>query len=249
MNQQPDKLFREKLEGYQKTAPASAWDKIEAGLEKKPGSGLWLRIAAAIVVLAVAAFVLWPNAEQQGEIQPLLAETTKPETSRQDELQPSLLQEAGELATEKNTVRPIQKKRASKKESTSATAALPEEPSPDEHSTEYILADHLVAPTEPVQQPTYTTGNATLTTAASEPVDNTTVTLIYSAEEVNEKYFNQDAYAKATSDKKKTSSLKRLLNKAYDLKNNEDPFGELRQKKNEILALNSITGKQRTETK
>jgi hypothetical protein len=42
----------------------------------------------------------------------------------------------------------------------------------------------------------------------------------------------------ATPEDKKPSTFKKLLSRAYDLKNNQDPIGELRQKKNEILALN-----------
>src|SRR5688572_18703386 len=61
MNQQPDKFFREKLEGFQKTAPSLAWERIEAGLDKKNNKGLWLKIAAALLLLAVASFVLWTN--------------------------------------------------------------------------------------------------------------------------------------------------------------------------------------------
>ena len=57
------------------------------------------------------------------------------------------------------------------------------------------------------------------------------------SEETN-KYLNENALAEATSEEKKSSTLKKLLKKANDLKNNQDPFGDLRQKKNEILALN-----------
>jgi hypothetical protein len=50
--------------------------------------------------------------------------------------------------------------------------------------------------------------------------------------------------AEATPELKKPSTLKKLLDKAYDLKHNQDAFGELRQKKNEILALNFKNEKQ-----
>jgi hypothetical protein len=63
------------------------------------------------------------------------------------------------------------------------------------------------------------------------------ITLVYSAKEVDD-YLDKNALAQATSKDKKPSTLKKLLQKANDLKNNQDPFGELRQKKNEILALN-----------
>ena len=61
MNQQPDKLFREKLEGYQKPAPASAWEKIAAAQSKKNDKWLWLKIAASIAFVAVIGYMSWPE--------------------------------------------------------------------------------------------------------------------------------------------------------------------------------------------
>jgi hypothetical protein len=49
---------------------------------------------------------------------------------------------------------------------------------------------------------------------------------------------DKKALAQATSEEKKSSTFKKLLKKANDLKSNQDPFGDLREKKNEILALN-----------
>jgi hypothetical protein len=85
--------------------------------------------------------------------------------------------------------------------------------------------------------------------AANAAKEQEGVTLIYSAEEVNEKYLNKKALAEATSDNKKPSTLRKLFDKAYDLKHNQDPFGDLRQKKNEILALNFKNEKQRSQNK
>jgi hypothetical protein len=64
------------------------------------------------------------------------------------------------------------------------------------------------------------------------------MTIVFSAEEVNEKYLDKKGMADATPESKAASSLRKLLDKAYALKHNQDPMGELRQKKNEILAFN-----------
>ena len=61
MSQQTDKLFRDKLENFQMTAPQQAWSKVESRLDKKSHVGFWLKIAAGLVLLAVAAFLLWPK--------------------------------------------------------------------------------------------------------------------------------------------------------------------------------------------
>jgi hypothetical protein len=63
------------------------------------------------------------------------------------------------------------------------------------------------------------------------------------------KYLDKKSLAQATSGEKKPSTLRKLLDKAYDLKHNQDPFGDLRQKKNEILALNFRSEKQRSQNK
>jgi hypothetical protein len=64
------------------------------------------------------------------------------------------------------------------------------------------------------------------------------VTIIFTTEEVNEKYLAKNTDAEATPTSEETSGLRKLLDKAYDLKTNRDFLGELRQKKNEILAMN-----------
>ena len=74
------------------------------------------------------------------------------------------------------------------------------------------------------------------------------ITLVYTAKDVEE-YLDKKALAEATSDHKKSSTFKKLLKKANDLTSNQDPFGELRQKKNEILALNFKNEKQRGQNK
>jgi hypothetical protein len=61
-------------------------------------------------------------------------------------------------------------------------------------------------------------------------------------------YLKKNAEGEATSGSRKTSTLKRVLQKASELKNNDqDPFGDLRQMKNEILALNFKSEKQREQ--
>ena len=78
MNQQPDKLFRERLEGFQKPAPASAWDKIETNLDKKSPAGLWWKIAASLLLFAVASYMLWPKTQTTEKSLAKKPEETKP---------------------------------------------------------------------------------------------------------------------------------------------------------------------------
>jgi len=58
MNQQPDKLFKQKLENYQRPAPVSAWSRIEAGRSKKNNKYFWLKIAASFLLFSVILYRL-----------------------------------------------------------------------------------------------------------------------------------------------------------------------------------------------
>lgn len=59
MTSPPDKLFRQGLEHYQKSAPGSAWERIESGLDRKKHKSPWFKIAATLLLLMVASFVIW----------------------------------------------------------------------------------------------------------------------------------------------------------------------------------------------
>lgn len=72
-----DRLFQDQLEGHSTPPSAGAWERIEAGLTKKPRPLAWMRWAAVIVPAAVAV-VIWTNrpvASTQGVAQ---AETIQP---------------------------------------------------------------------------------------------------------------------------------------------------------------------------
>lgn len=247
MNQQPDKLFREKLESFGKPAPVSAWSRVDAELNKKKDKGLWLKIAASLLVLAVAAVFLWTSrsAEQTtNRVAGNPVKTQEPVLKKEKTPEQSLTtipeKEEQPTASIKKAVAPIKKKRKK-------TAPLPVlETTPQEMVAEVLMEQgEKNEMTEnsmvPAEEETLIAQN--ITEEASG------VTLVYSAEEVNAKYLDKKSLAQATSGEKKPSTLRKLLDKAYDLKHNQDPFGDLRQKKNEILALNFRSEKQRSQNK
>ena len=69
MNQQPDKIFRDRLQGYEKPASPEAWKRIAGNIHKKNEKALWLKIAAAILMIAVAGVFLYSLPETTPEIQ------------------------------------------------------------------------------------------------------------------------------------------------------------------------------------
>jgi len=249
MNQQPDKLFREKLEGYQKPAPASAWEKIAAAQAKKNTKGPWLKIAASLSLLAVAGYVLWSvnsssNTQQNtitnAEKEPVTASVPQDNSSKK------------ELAENNSDLLPLAKsqpavkrkspnKKGIKSEQTQKVAII-EETNVNDQSLQ--STNSLASETEPTPNQETSIEESQVT---EKPVVQT-VTMVFTAEDVDG-YLDKKALAEATSEEKKSSTLKKLLKKANDLTNNQDPFGELRQKKNEILALNFRSEKQRGQNK
>lgn len=249
MNQQPDKIFREKLEGFHKPAPPAAWNKIEAGLQKKNNKVIWFRAAAAVSFVAVAGFLIWTSqseTEQLVAVNSTMTNEVKPAEQKTEQVIPtenatSSSEELVQYATEQ----PIAQTNADKHtEKIQQSLMQPDEvPAMNDlqSDTELLsfaseqikLNDSLstsLASTEDV--------NTIPVIAREENVSEESRVLVFSLEEVDSKYLDKEALAKATSSQKKASSFRKLLNKACDLKYNQDPFGDLRQKKNEILALN-----------
>jgi hypothetical protein len=253
MNQQPDKLFREKLEGFQKPTPANAWSRVEAGLTKKNDRTLWLKVAASFLLLAAAVALLWP----QQDVPPQLTEKNtgikgpeKNTTPRQKEV--AVVQPPAASEEKRSELPAAQPKRIKPREKKQKTTATPLQ-------EEMITTEIVTAAAEPEEEKTLTVPEVTLAeietfvaeTSVAQNAGETDggVTLVYTAEEVNEKYLDKKSLAEATSSDRKPSTLRKLLDKAYDLKHNQDPFGDLRQKKNEILALNFKSEKQRSQNK
>ncbi len=251
MNQQPDKLFRDKLQVFQKPVPSNTWTRIAEPLHKKSNRDLWFKIAASFVLLTVATFLLFPI--QHKPVHNTISE--KAISSKKEELPKSK-----EITLPSKPLQPFLEQKKN---------SLPATPGAGNKITALVKKKNII----PVQQPETNnkkvlTGlkesDPVITPDISEPENAFTlnephteqagkkgrgVTLIYSAKEVNEKYLNKNALVEATTEDKKPSTLRKLLDKAYDLKHNQVPLGDLRLKKNEILALNFKSDKQRNQNK
>ena len=248
MNQQPDKLFREKLESLQKPAPASAWDKIEKNLDNKSPKGLWWKIAASLLLLAVATYMLWPKNSHSIENSTALkkVEETKSISNPKEE---QIKKESP--APTQTSVTPIE---SSQKNN---VAKVDKQKHQTENKVEpKISMEESVANTEPQLNDVTPKTETKIESAEVAAIDKNAasvktdeyITLIVTADEAN-KYLTKNTNTQATSDVKKTSSLRKLLKKASDLTNDQRPLADLRQKKDEILALNFDSKKQRGQNK
>ncbi len=245
MNQQPDKLFREKLEGHQRPAPAGAWDKIETKLDKKSPKGLWWKIAASLLLFVVATYMLWPKTQGTEKTLAKKVEEVKPLPAvKEDQVskEPSTTNETSVVTpdpVQENNVAKVNKENQPKQKIEEPTIALEESIVPVENKL-----NEVTPITENIIVPEVVVANTEVITEKSEEY----ILLIVTAEEAN-KYLTKKPNTEATSDDKKTSSLRKLLKKASDLTNDQRPLADLRQKKDEILALNFDSKKQRGQNK
>jgi hypothetical protein len=258
MNQQPDKIFRDKLQSFQTPAPSGAWNRIEANLDKKKNKVLWLRIAATLLLLAVATYLLLPP----NSVTTSPNEIAKSNHQKKSLNTPPVVKNESKVdslivnkSVAKNDARPSSigsKKNANrtqridnaKQHSITSESNIPKETPVASIVEEKQLGPDVTEQLESVIE--NSTAEQPVIVAAAE---NKKVKIIFSAEEVDNKYLDKNAVAQATSEDKKPSTLKKIFDKAYDLKYNQDPFGDLRDKKNEILALNFRTDKQRSDKK
>ena len=239
---QPDKLFQDKLRGYERPVSGDTWHKIAVNLDKKKSDKIWLKLAASILLVALCGIGLWnlldvpskniargsekPIEEQPAKVKDPRNVETLPQTSGNAET-PDVAAGKEKFQAHKNAVTTRKKKVKSINKKENVPAALP------------VVEDHTPVPENSI---------ANSESVATVPVNNERkVTLIFNAEHVNEKFLNKNPIVQATPDEKKPSTLRKLLDKAYDLKHNQDPLGNLRQRKNEIFALNFKNDKQRSE--
>jgi hypothetical protein len=246
MNHQPDKLFREKLENHQHPAPQDAWARIEKGISKKNNIVTWLRIAASLLLLAVAFFAM-KSILKKDDVDVITYESIEPQQPTPD-VQKS--QENG-VTPESESTRlkenlKVEKNKTHSLEVKTDHSTITSKPHEAE-SIEERIPDYENTPTQDDLAGIISPLSRDEEIATTE--NKKSYKLIIEADEVNQKYLNKGSLVHATSREGNPSGIKKLLDKAQDLKNNQDPIGDLRQMKNEILALNFQENKKLEQNK
>ena len=248
MNQQPDKLFRDKLESFSRPAPASAWDKIEAGLDKKNNTGgIWWKVAASLLVLVVAGYILWSVLHNSTAPSQQLVNTDKqqpeqsipPKNTEQITAPDATPKTDTDIYIEPVT-QPVKKteSKATNKYKEEPPQTITTQPVDDAATQPQLVAETTAPPAEEVPAIAIVETPDVAATQHERLVDTQQIiSLVFSADETDN-YLNKNLSPEATDEEQKPSTFKKLLKKAQDLKNNQDPVGELRQKKHESLALN-----------
>lgn len=223
MTSQPDKLFRDKLANFQQPVPAGAWDRIESNLARPLHRRVWVRAAAGVALITAAAFLLWPSGKPGTEVAITTAEHTpvKKDTTR---LHPGKKTDPKEDSP-KQQGEPVAPPAPAK----IATLAKTEKQSPDQPSLNTAHDSVLTVPE---------TGKLMAETAQPEEKALPSTTLVYTADEVNSKFLKKKLPPEATPGNEEASGIQKLIGLAYAAKNSEAGLGDLRQKKDDILALN-----------
>lgn len=234
MTQQPDNLFRDKLEHFQLKPSADAWNRIEASLAKPSKKLLWLKIAAGLVLLSVASVILWNISAEQSQ-----SNITAHQENSKNHV-PDIATNDKSINTEHLLVEQSQISTSTEREKIKEAIAtsIPKYTKPEKQPEEFLPDTEIV--------------NAGLLLAQTDnTLDNTStsVYLVLTADEVNQKYLRQQPEPEATQEEKKSSRMQMLMSVAYNLKNGEHALGDLRQMKDEIFALNFIDEKKQQSKK
>jgi hypothetical protein len=231
MTQQPDKLFQSKLEHFSKPAPAHAWNRLEAQLDKTRYTGIWLKVAASITLLVAATIILWPTESTNLSSQLANSDSNRVKTEspkaviKQSDQIISKPEKATENVTTQESPTLVHKNNDKKVEIETGLA------------TEPSINLSIVEQENKIMEEVKTVSTETTAAIAYANDEPQSLVITYSAKEVNDKFLKKDL-DDATSLEKKPSGIQKLLTLAADIKNTESGFGELREKKNDILAFN-----------
>lgn len=249
MNQQPDKLFRDKLSGLSQPVPPAAWDRIHQGLQPPVRRVFPWKIAASILLPLATGAAIYLYWHHDTTTRPVADQGTTPAATPHVQPAPTKV----DTTTKKTapvivpTPAPAHLKTYTAHTATTApkhAASKPKQPSgvtPTPAHGGVIPVQTEIPLMADAQTPasTGTTAPAIVSTPATAVVvaRERSMTLVFNARET-EAYLDKNTLDEATEGGKDASTFKKLLQKARDLKTNQDPIGDLRLKKNEILALN-----------
>lgn len=204
-----DQLFKNKLADHRLAPPANGWTKVETRLVKKNNIQLVWRIAAVLALFGVLTAVWYGRTSDE----PTQSLTLQPETTPQ----PALAEQpTSEVVTLQKTtpVASIQKQASSK--IINAMVENPSTPGVTELVEPEISMETVVA----------------LERNSGAPIEKPIV-IEFVLEPLPDKLV---AVAEAEPADSETG-IKKILDKALDIKNGEGDFGSLRNVKNELFAL------------
>jgi hypothetical protein len=246
MKQHPDALFREKLEQHSIAVPQNAWKRIEKKIPSSYKFFIW-KVAAAILILIVSIALLLPTKKSnQLTLRSNNTMVEKQNTAKIEipETTPSIEKKEDIKSTPSSTRQIIQK------ESSATLPTLVEQQRTSFESPD-VLPEEITEGLASLGVSTQFDASSpeeieVLNSQTISSPDEINTTIVLTAAEVNTKYLLSPS-VQATSEAETTSSFRKLINKAASFKNNTSGLAALRQKKNEMLALNTEKLRNRNE--
>lgn len=269
-----DKFFKNKLEDHTMAPSENAWAKVEAGLSKKNNVVLW-RWAAAVLLTGALISIIYQSRKENN--QPVLAEKNLPAGKAGIEKEKSIAStETKKISAEPSARKVVREdtnhgeaKRVVREDTNHGDSedtnhgedadhgqakkvnqrvkTLPKEIQKDEsvavtEEQNKKLADKninqgIVAEEKMVREnKNQATPEQKVASTQQKPIKlEFTLEDLPSEEKV------------ATTNEVKSSGIKKVLQLARDMKQGEGPMSGLREKKDELLAHNFITGKERNQ--
>lgn len=221
MSNKVDKLFKDKLEGHSLQPSAQAWDKVEAHLGKKNKMVLWVRVAAAIALLGLLVFAAlnWTGSYEKTQHELVKEDDKTPKNDPVEEIKQPIAKE--EVKSQKKEVR--SQKPVVRSQENVDTQRETRNPEPGTSVPE-SKAEEPVAQIAVVEEP-----KKGITLSYTLPKKGITLTYSLPSVKKPEEALDEPLVAKKTG-------FERVLEIANEVKNG-DPLAELREAKNDILAL------------
>lgn len=231
MSNKVDKLFKEKLEEHSLQPSAQAWEKVEAHIGKKNKMVLWLRVAAAVMLLGVLTFAAlnWNNGYEAPKEQIVNQESgvgSQEEGVKKSEEKVASNNKKSEVRSQKSEAGTQHSGRSTRHLAPGTQSIKPIAEEPVEQIA--IVPEPAIIPELPAE-PTVVKATKGITLTYSLPTKKQTAPV-----------------EPMIADVKKTG-FERVIEIAKEVKNGDNPMGELRQAKDDIFALDFKKDKDKTK--
>jgi hypothetical protein len=214
-----DKLFKSKLEDHQLAPSTKAWEKLESNLSKKNRTIIWFRMAAVLALMGMltVAVLNWNSSDENSP----LTTTDQPVEGKEIEQKPPLPEKKNEELIKPGIEQTNKKKPIPTQLMTKPTENL----AASEQVTEVVKKEELID-----------TSVASLKEEAIEPFaeEKKAIVLVYSLPTLPAK---QTATTEVAQVEVEQTGIQKIWEAAKDVKNSDNPWGDLREVKNELLAL------------
>lgn len=245
MASRPDKLFHDKLADYQRQAPPGAWQRIDKGLDKSNGFSIFFKVAAAVLVIAMAGYVVWSSPSHNGESSQVLTSNIPDQPSSKNNAATSVPPEVFEKPEAPDIV-------ASPSVNNETVAASYSLVARNKNSKRALESEHPQLSFElPIEESQLQSVEEIKTiditaTERTETVNEiSSRKIIYSVEHAQSRFLKKNTPS-FKDDEIETVRKQKITEVAYgvarSLKNSEIGFGELRQLKDEFFALDFLAG-------